>query len=783
MWKGISSTARLGYVINMMESKERACRLTGWIVALLPLSLIGLALRLGSDDDAWAWAPSHTWFGSSFNVSRFLSLVAASLLLYVLFWVIERVLTTEKALWVICLIATVPAFWIQSTRISGHALAWLAQSVLFAAALLIHEPRAHHVPIRLSWALAACAALGCVVARGVLLGLLPPLTGFVFSQLQTKKEATGISPGLVVSTGLWVIVVVGLLVGIYLDLPPHMATGWSQLFVMGETLRATSVPTFDVILETWLHNMAPWSAFLPWLALLAVTQQNKFVLCFGWIWLCTDFAAAALWGSGFGSVPSWGVVPGALLLALALGERRTISDADHQDGLRLMTITSCLLIAILIRDQRLYPHSFMDGSSDPLHPINIPIDQASIIKALWSVGLLIVMLGLIGWGWPHASVHKARPDSLWQYIRGNWRIDLGHRFGWIIYFALALALGALSLFSFFKPLLGLNSLGVRWLRRLSALYVLGPGLVFYLPWVSAWVHRKLTKLQRLPISPLMATGLLAFILVSQGAWVALALHLSHDSPIAFFKKHASSTAKLFELKDPAMQSVEVEAKKHSLHVQALGSVSDAVNHLTAEPRDWVLTPKSRFIDIYQTYQQRNPSHTLWVPNDTGANIWAVTARAVENTKNNNPLLGVVSHTPWSVQIKQPVVWENGVELIGYTIEYPNGQYAAVGDTCSIKWVYRSTRAYPGTWQVFLHIDRRATRVHGDHEPVHNFYPVERWRQDEYILDEHTIDIPGTVRGGDYTMYLGFYRNETRAKVTQGAQDGENRAVVGVLKIR
>lgn len=93
------------------------------------------------------------------------------------------------------------------------------------------------------------------------------------------------------------------------------------------------------------------------------------------------------------------------------------------------------------------------------------------------------------------------------------------------------------------------------------------------------------------------------------------------------------------------------------------------------------------------------------------------------------------------------------------------------------------------WQVFVHIDARASqppfRIHADHWPAAGRYRTGLWQPGEYIVDRFEQTVPLAAPGGEYDVWVGLYRGDTRLPVTGGdvgRSDGAHRINVGRIVI-
>jgi hypothetical protein len=101
--------------------------------------------------------------------------------------------------------------------------------------------------------------------------------------------------------------------------------------------------------------------------------------------------------------------------------------------------------------------------------------------------------------------------------------------------------------------------------------------------------------------------------------------------------------------------------------------------------------------------------------------------------------------------------------------------------------FRVNQRPPAGYKVFVHFDSPGEpRVLGDHAPLDGAFPTSYWLPGEYIKDLFEVDVPlMTTPAGTYTLFVGFWPGgeQKRLRITGGANDGVDRARVGVIEIR
>ena len=83
----------------------------------------------------------------------------------------------------------------------------------------------------------------------------------------------------------------------------------------------------------------------------------------------------------------------------------------------------------------------------------------------------------------------------------------------------------------------------------------------------------------------------------------------------------------------------------------------------------------------------------------------------------------------------------------------------------------------------MHVDLSGNRLHGDHVPVFGKYPTNHWGVGDVIKDVHEIEIERFSTPGLYTIWVGFYRGDSRMSVTPDEfHDGQDRVDMATIEV-
>ncbi len=95
-----------------------------------------------------------------------------------------------------------------------------------------------------------------------------------------------------------------------------------------------------------------------------------------------------------------------------------------------------------------------------------------------------------------------------------------------------------------------------------------------------------------------------------------------------------------------------------------------------------------------------------------------------------------------------------IQLLGYDL--PRSQVRA-GETLPLTLYWRATGPVPDNYQVFAHLTRPATHLWGQSDNLNpGDLPTTRWPSDQYVWDDHMLEVlPGTPPG-EYQLTVGLY---------------------------
>jgi hypothetical protein len=140
--------------------------------------------------------------------------------------------------------------------------------------------------------------------------------------------------------------------------------------------------------------------------------------------------------------------------------------------------------------------------------------------------------------------------------------------------------------------------------------------------------------------------------------------------------------------------------------------------------------------------------------------------------------------PWPApRVALRSVFAGAVELLG--ADFP--ETVTRPGKLSLTLLFRVLQRPPPKHGIFVHLDLPGQAlVNGDHEPVGGAFPTEHWIPGEYIRDQHDVELPlGVTSAGTYRLFVGIWPGGNRRgiPITEGANDGHDRAPLGTVTVR
>jgi hypothetical protein len=728
---------------------------------------------------------SFSLFGTREWAGRLpMALCGLGLLAAVGFWV-RRFSGTRAGLYAALALGTTPLFLLHSREMVGATPAFLAAALvvigatnaIFASTFgsLAGQPGTQE-PTYAPWLWLALSALAGVVGLNTAGALLTVAPGLGAVSAVALLIGTPFDAGVARErrTAAWVViaatVVVGYLVGRAVWHHGAEYSVWTGGVPLDE-----AVPTFERIITQLFHGLAPWSAAAPvavgaalWSASSprASDRGDSALRLVCVVWGALAYGAVTIFLSSYGGAAF--PAPVAIIVVIALWLRDL---EDRRDTYWPEFVIVLLMLGLIIRDYALYSASPFDG----LALANATTPEKFNPKAGWAItyGVFGVALLLSCM----ATAERGVLDIVLPYhgMRASWKRSVGHR-AWLSVAALVwlglVVFGTISLIN--PPGVRLTSIARTVGKALGAVALLLPVAVA-LGQVVFHESRRLANVRHLP---LVIAALGCGIYAGQVFLPKLSAHLSPREVFDVFEKLAKDSEPL------AQHQVQGRAAAYYVRreVKDIANEADLVNYLAEPGRHWALLPSERLPDVDVAFRKKTGRH-LFVPNAENARVSLVANEPVEKAADENPLAKYVLRTPPKPQHALGSNFEGKIELIGYDLELPQKDYVGPGQTFTVTWIFRAMQSNLGVYQSFLHVDTEGQRINGDHDPVDGMYPVRLWNEGDIVVDRQRVSVPATTPPGTYTMYIGFFRGESRLKVLSGPKDDADRVQAGTIQIR
>jgi hypothetical protein len=655
-----------------------------------------------------------------------------------------------------------------------------------------------------AWLVATALATWLAIEiRGALIGALPPLAavatlatmrGYPWRMRDSAQRAVA---SLLVTGGAGLLIA---LVAVTLSKSLTEYNSW-----VGISSLRPKYPEFDQTMESIFHAFAPWSALLPvalaYLFAPVAVQTNLLDPTGGGdqpcasgepepiqppgrvidqglsqesalrritaLWLFFGYGAQTLY-LALGGEPTAFLPVVALAAAVAL-LLRSIEQSD--EALLAAAVVTALLVGLIIRDYALYPGSPLKAI--PQGYVTVP--QVFNPKRYWAAILgIFAVASFFAFGVaPNRSpLGWAAPYRL---LRKQWKRGLPFKI-WLSIIALIFTgLIAVSLFTFVTPsTLRMTTIATKWVRRLSLVPVALPFLVALIQVVLYTAGR----LKNLRLVPLLSVGACFGAGVSQIYLPQLSNHLSPRAVYETYSKFARPSDELIEYR----MGVRTAAYYLPGKVREIVRQTDLLNYLLEKSRRWAVLPATELGGIDREYRKRSGGH-LFVADSRSAKAVLVTNQTLGGQENQNSVAKYVLKTPPKIEYPLGARFGEYLDLIGYNLKLPHGDFVGAGESFTLTWYYRVLKRMPAGYQVFVHIDGYGLRLNGDHDPVDGAYAMGLWEKGDVIVDAQNLQVPAHFRSGRYTIFMGFFSGDERLPVVQGAHDDANRVNAGTLQVR
>jgi len=676
----------------------------------------------------------------------------------------------RAALYAALIAASSPLFVLNARLMLGSAPSFALQGAIALFAVYAVSPRTAQHRRGGALVLALGAAALSIHVDGALQGALPPLlavtaAAIIDGRLRTRPLEAGVL--LVAAATLAALTARAVLID------PAEHNLW-----LGGGAHGGQPPSYDAAIERIVHAFAPWSALLPLALARFVLAPNeasdadpksgdaRLTGTMLVLWIALGYAAQTLFLSRYGKEASF--LP---LVALACAVGLFLRDFERLPGGHWpMAVAGMLLAVLLVRDYALYPIAPVSGL--PVTDFKAP--EGFNPRIAWSAVLgLFAGTVLLGLGAPPQDKLGLREP--YAFAARSWRRGIGHKVWWL---ALAVALAGLLAYGAVAWLgpdsLKLTTQARKWGRRLAFVPVVLPLAIAALQ-VVLYLFGRLGSQRPWAV---LAAGAFVGLYAAHGFMPKLSAHFSPRDVYETYNHLASDGEPLVEYRVGGRAAAYYAQGE----VHEVATLTDLLKKLDQPSRVWAVIPTDELAAIDRMFRRKSKRHLFGADLRSGR-VMLVANQSVQGHKDENPLArAVVTDAP---KPKFPVRanFDGKIELLGYDLELPGGDHVGAGDHFEITWYFRALRTIPGDHKIFVHIDGDGQRIHGDHVPVDERYPVRYWDEGDVIIDRQKLEVPGNFRPATFTIFMGFFAGDNRLEVTEGEEDDANRARVGVLRIR
>ena len=148
---------------------------------------------------------------------------------------------------------------------------------------------------------------------------------------------------------------------------------------------------------------------------------------------------------------------------------------------------------------------------------------------------------------------------------------------------------------------------------------------------------------------------------------------------------------------------------------------------------------------------------------------------------------VLDTPPAEMQHKSDVNFENRIKLLGYKFE---PEMAKPGTEVKLTYWWQCNDTVDDGWQLFTHLHDDASDKSDNLDwngPIREnknnkqILGPDRWEKGKIYVDEQTYKMPDWVKGPELSVMIGIWKGDARLRIISGANDGDNRALIGKIK--
>jgi hypothetical protein len=284
-------------------------------------------------------------------------------------------------------------------------------------------------------------------------------------------------------------------------------------------------------------------------------------------------------------------------------------------------------------------------------------------------------------------------------------------------------------------------------------------------------------------------------------WAAIALHLwipsasLHLSQRAIFETYLTASAG-----QQPLYRYQTPGQADSLYlrdVPAIASPADLLQRFQAPERLFAVVPRDKLAQVNSEVRQALKKNVPVLDARSGRLV-LITNQLKPGEEDKSFIASSIVEDLSEIQYpktynnqdNKPVnaTFDGKLEFLGYSLNHkakPGEEMPTYtwGDKLTVTLYFRVLQRVFTNEQIFMHIDTRGNRIHGDHFPMGGLFPTNTWVPGDVIKDVHTMEIDAATNAGEYYINFGFFMGSRRLPVEpRSAHDGQNRLMAGKLRV-
>lgn len=714
----------------------------------------------------------------------------------VLYAAAARLWDRRTGCYVVLVLATTPAYFLQARTLLGDAVTLanfaIAWSGLATATLSVG------LSTRTRAGFAAIGALGLYAGfwcRGPLVSVAVPALSVGLVAWTTRPAAGRLARGVVIAATL--LGALALVAGLW-ALHRTRASAEYSVLVGSAIVVPSQLPSFVGPLAALAHACFPWSALAPLAFLLPwdsaddvkAASARAALLSLGASLAASAWAAPHVGPAALPGLPCF-----ALLIAFGL---RTLEQVPGRVAVLAGAIG--VLAVVLGFDLRSHPDKALAGLG--LQGVSLPEALVAPASKLWTIsGLALALASLLCLYERQADGAASRRFDRAEYagvlakLQRVWDGNLV--FALLLLEATLVGFLLLSAFNERLALLPqLDDIGSFWRDAVAVLAVAVPlsalvpltamllrdlGRAFFGgAWLGRWRAMAPTRAQGL-----LATG----VAIGAGASLAFYPAVSRQlSPKEVFERYHELARRGEPLGVLGRESAALryQAGPPTAHFETRAAAASWLLEAASAPtRRWLLLHKSDLPELNATFRRQHLGN-LPILDARSSEVLLASNRRERAERDQNPLAPyVLDAAPVPQHPLHALLGQRQLQVLGYSLTSADGRpelSLRPATHYRLTVYFRVLARIEGDWRAFVHIDGLQRRFNADHELTDGKYPLELWSEDDVIADSTEIVLEPSFSPGTYRLYLGLFDGDRRLEVGEGLEQ-DDRIVAGTVEIR